>query len=81
MLTVNLDIQDRLINDQTGNLSCTEFAQFVVRKVYIKFPDEKARGRSRAASTSKMKCFGIIVNGWKLLTIITKCSILDDAPS
>ena len=49
MLTVNLDIQDRLINDQTGNLSCTEFAQGVVRKVYIKFPDEKVRGRSRAA--------------------------------
>ena len=47
MLTVNLDIQDRLINDQTGNLSCTEFG--VVRKVYIKFPDEKVRGRSRAA--------------------------------
>ena len=49
MLTVNLDIQDRLINDQTGNLSCNEFAQGVVRKVYIKFPDEKVRGRSRAA--------------------------------
>ena len=27
LLTVNLDIQDRLINDQTGNISHTEFAQ------------------------------------------------------
>ena len=36
-------------------------------------------GRSRTAATSKMERFVIIVNGWKLLTIITKCSILDVA--
>ena len=35
------------------------------------------RGGSRAAATSKMECFVIIVNGWKPLTIITKHSILD----
>ena len=33
----------------------------------------------RAAATSKMECFVIIVNDWKLLTIITKSSILDVA--
>ena len=38
-----------------------------------------SRDRSRAAATSKMECFVIIVNGWKLLTIITKHSILDVA--
>ena len=37
------------------------------------------RGGSRAAATSKMECFAIIVNGWKPLTIITKPSILDVA--
>ena len=37
------------------------------------------RGGSRTASTSKMEHFVIIVNGWKPLTIITKCSILDVA--
>ena len=37
------------------------------------------RGGSRAAATSMMKCFVIIVNGFQLLTIITKCSILDNA--
>ena len=37
------------------------------------------RGGSRTAATSKMKCFVIIVNGWKQLTIITKRSILDAA--
>ena len=37
------------------------------------------RGGSSAAATSKMECFVIIVNGWKPLTIITKCSILDVA--
>ena len=37
------------------------------------------RGGSRAAATSKMERFVIIVNGWKPLTIITKRSILDAA--
>ena len=37
------------------------------------------RGGSRAAATSKMECFVIIVNGLKPLTIITKRSILDVA--
>ena len=35
------------------------------------------RGGSKAAATSKMERFVIIVNGWKPLTIITKRSILD----
>ena len=35
------------------------------------------RAESRAAATSKMERFVIIVNGWKPLTIITKRSILD----
>ena len=35
------------------------------------------RGGSRAAATSKMDCFVIIVNGFQPLTIITKHSILD----
>ena len=39
----------------------------------------KYRDESRAAATSKTECFVIIVNGWKLLTIITKRSILDVA--
>ena len=37
------------------------------------------RGGSRAAATSKLECFVIIVNGWKPLTIIAKRSILDAA--
>ena len=37
------------------------------------------RGGSRTAAISKMEHFVIIVNGWKLLTIITKSSILDVA--
>ena len=39
----------------------------------------QSRGRSRAAATSKMELFVIIVTGWKPLTIITKRSILDAA--
>ena len=41
-------------------------------RVYIRF-----RGGSRAAATSKMERFVIIVNGWKPLTIIPKRSISD----
>ena len=37
------------------------------------------RGESRAAATSKIECFVIIVNGFLPLTIITKHSILDIA--
>ena len=37
------------------------------------------RGRSRTAATSKVELFAIIVNGFKPLNIITKCSILDVA--
>ena len=40
---------------------------------------KKFRGGSRAAATSKMERFVIIVNGWKSLTIITKQSIFDVA--
>ena len=39
--------------------------------------DTYPRGGSRAAATSKMERFVIIVNGFHLLTIITKRSILD----
>ena len=37
------------------------------------------RSGSSAAAISKIEHFVIIINGWKLLTIITKCSILDAA--
>ena len=36
------------------------------------------RGGLRTAATSKMNHFVIIVNGWKLLIIITKCSTILD---
>ena len=37
------------------------------------------RGGSRTAATSKMERFVIIVKGWKPLTMIPKCSILNVA--
>ena len=45
----------------------------------IIIPILKLRGGSRAAATSKMELFVIIVNGFQPLTIITKSSILDVA--
>ena len=40
---------------------------------------DKTSGGSRAAATSKMERFVIIVNGFQPLTVITKRSILDVA--
>ena len=39
----------------------------------------RSRGGSRTAAISKMELFVILVNGWKPLTTITKCFILDVA--
>ena len=50
MLTVNIGIQDRLINGQTGIIRHTEFAQGSVRKVYVKFSDEKAGSKAMRSS-------------------------------
>ena len=47
--------------------------------VIIDEVSNKIRGGSRAAATSKMERFVIIVNGFQPLTIITKRSILDVA--
>ena len=43
MLIVNVDIQDCLINDQTGNIKHIEIAHGNARKVNVKFSDEEAR--------------------------------------
>ena len=50
MLTVNVDIQDRLINGQTGNIEHIEFVQGTVRKVYVKFSDEQGGIRAMRSS-------------------------------
>ena len=42
MLTVNIDIQDCLINNQTGNISHNEFAWGSLSKVFVKFSNEQA---------------------------------------
>ena len=46
---------------------------------FVSKMDLVTTSRSRTAATFKMESFVIIVNGWKLLTIITKRSILDVA--
>ena len=45
-------------------------------KVFSRQLGDIFRGGSRAAATSKMECFVIIVNGFQPLTVITKHSIL-----
>ena len=42
MSTVDIGIQDRLINGQIVNIRYTEFAQGSAHKVYVKFFDEQA---------------------------------------
>ena len=50
-----------------------------MQKVFERILSIVLRGGSKAAATSKMECFVIIVNGFQPLTIITKRSILDVA--
>ena len=59
-------------NSQENTFASVSFLKFHVCNTNIIF-----RGGSRAAGTSKMEWFVIIVNGWKPLTIIVKYSILD----
>ena len=50
-----------------------------MQKVFERILSIVLRGGSKAAATSKMECFVIIVNGFQPLTIITKRSNLDVA--
>ena len=50
MLTVNIDIQDRLINGQTGIVRHIGFAQGSACKVYIKVSDKQAGSKAMRSS-------------------------------
>ena len=59
MLTVNVDIQDCLINGKTGNVKYIEFVQGSIHKVYVKFSDEQAGLRATRSSkqTKFLGCY------------------------
>ena len=60
MVTVNIHIQDRLINNETGNITNIKFVQGKVRKVFLKFTDEQA-------DLKAMKSFYLTIkNSWFL---------------
>ena len=50
MLTVNIYIQDRLINGQTGVIWHIEFAQCTAHKVYVKSTDEQTDSKAMRSS-------------------------------
>ena len=56
-----------------------DMLRFSYNLCYSVTPNNSVRGGSRAAATSKMEHFVIIVNGFQPLTIITKRFILDVA--
>ena len=57
MLRVNVDMQDRIINGQTRNISHIKFDQGIVRKTYVKFYDEKASLKAMKSSYLGRKKF------------------------
>ena len=69
-LTKKGALDNRIIQSPVRNLRWSPFARIVI--VFHK-------GGSKAAATTKMERFVIIVNGFQPLTIITKRSILDAA--
>ena len=50
MLIVNIDIQDRLINGQTGVIRHIEFAEGSAHKVHIKFSNEQTGSKAMRSS-------------------------------
>ena len=50
VLTVNVDIQDRLINGRTGNVKHIEFVHGSIHKVYVTFSDEQTGLRAMRSS-------------------------------
>ena len=73
----HLSMQVVPIHINTGEKSFCIFQRFESR--FFSDKVKKRRDESRAAVTSKMERFVIIVNGWNPLTIITKHSIFDVA--
>ena len=73
--------QKRPPKENTSTQWWKHFLQLLLLKVCesFLFRQSKSRDESRAAATSKVECFVIIVNGLQPLTIITKRSILDVA--
>ena len=50
MLTINIDIRDRLINDQVSEVTHIDIVQNTIQKVYVKFSDPQTGGKAMAAS-------------------------------
>ena len=67
MLLVNIDIRNRLINGQTGNIRQTEFPQGSVRKVYVNFSNEQTGLKPmRLSYFYADKMFGYLLKNVKL---------------
>ena len=66
MLTVNIDIQDRLFNGQTGIIRHIEFAQGSVCKVCVKLSDEQVGSKSMISSYLGKKTLGSLLENRKL---------------
>ena len=60
-MTVNVDIQDRLINGQTRNAKHTKFVQGSIHKVYVKFSDEQAGVKAMRSSYLGRQNFWVAV--------------------
>ena len=79
-----LDIYDGTFFTEIERLKTVNYftKSFIVNVCHLRCLQNTSlsvRGGSRTAATSKMEFFVILVNGWKPLTIITKCFILDVA--
>ena len=65
MLTVNVDIQDRLINGQTRNVKHTKFVQGSIHKVHVKFSDEQAGVKAMGSSYLGRQNFWVAIKKYE----------------
>ena len=82
-ILMNIEYENLILKSFGEILLYFVIAQTVFTKVLLlckwKSKRKIGRGGSRAAATTKMECFVIIVNGFQPSTIITTRSILDVA--
>ena len=64
MLTVNIDIQYRQINGQTGSIDHIEFTQGSVSKIYVKLSESGLKAMRSSYFDSRI--FGLILKNVRL---------------
>ena len=76
MLTMNVDLQDRLINDQLGTVKLAINDQRNISNIYIKFGDNKAGLKRISMDSLLVTMDGCLLKDPKLTSDLEQVKIL-----